>query len=115
LTEPELLARWLMKTDLFPKVGHNFQFRMDPTPYWDGVVNCEMLEVDEPRFISYAWRALGVDTVVCWTVEETATGTRLKLEQKGFDTANKQAIGGANMAWKQMAGAALPKVLAELE
>ena len=114
LTEPDLLAKWLMKTDLHPTVGHGFQFRMEPTQYWDGIVDCEILEVEEPRFISYTWRALGVDTVVSFTLEATSTGTLMKLEQKGFDSEQKQAFGGARAGWNQMAGEALPKVLAEL-
>ena len=114
LIEPDLLARWLMKTDLEPTVGHSFQFRMEPTEYWDGVVDCEMLEVEAPRFISYTWRALGVDTVVSFAIEETSNGTLLTLAQKGFDSDQKQAIGGARAGWTRMAGEALVKVLAEL-
>ncbi len=114
LTEPDLLARWLMETDLEPVVGRRFKFRREPIPHWDGVVNCEILAAEKPRFISYTWRALGVDTVVSFTLEATATGTRLKLEQTGFDTTNKAAIGGARAGWKHMAGVALPSVLAEL-
>lgn len=114
LTEPDLLARWLMKTDLHPTVGHGFQFRMDPSEYWDGIVDCEIIEVEEPRFLSYAWRALGVDTVVSFTLEPTPTGTRLKFEQAGFKRDQGHALAGARAAWTQMAGEALPKVLAEL-
>ena len=114
LTEPDLLARWLMKTDLQPTVGHEFRFTREPLPHWDGVVNCQILEVDEPRFISYTWRALGVDTVVSFTLEATSTGTRLRLGQTGFEASHKQAIGGARSGWKHMAGEALFKVLAEL-
>ena len=115
LTEPELLARWLMKTNLDPKIGNQFEFRMDPTPYWDGVVDCEVLEIDPYKSISYAWRALGVDTVVRWTLEESNGKTILKLEQSGFKPDQKQAFGGARGGWMQMAGEALPKVLAEME
>lgn len=114
LTEPALLARWLMKTDLQPTVGHAFRFQMDPTEYWDGTVSCEIIEAEKPRLLSYAWRALGIDTVVRWTLEATPTGTLLTLEQTGFKPSEGQAFAGARMAWKQMAGEALPAVLAEL-
>lgn len=113
LTEPDLLARWLMKTDLLAQVGHVFQFQRPAMEHWDGIVNCEVLKVDEGRFISYTWRALGVDTVVSFTLDETVTGTRLKLEQSGFKTGQKQAFGGARGGWNHMAGHMLPLVLAE--
>ncbi len=115
LTDPELLARWLMKTDLIPKVGHRFQFQSEPIPDWNGVVDCEILEVEELRFLSYAWHALGVETVVNWTLEETPTGTLLKLEQTGFKKDQQQSIKGAHWGWTRMAGEALPKVLAEID
>jgi uncharacterized protein YndB with AHSA1/START domain len=114
LTEPNLLARWLMKTDLHPTVGRTFQFRMEPSEYWNGIVDCEIVAVQEARFLSYAWRALGVDTVVSWTLEPTSTGTHLKFEQTGFKSDQKQAFAGARAAWTKMAGDALPKVLTEL-
>ncbi len=38
----------IMATDLRPTVGHRFTFRSDPAPWWDGVVRCEVLEL-EPR------------------------------------------------------------------
>jgi len=114
LTEPALLARWLMKTDLVPTVGHRFQFRRDPLPHWDGLVDCQVLESEQPRLLSYTWRALGVDTVVRFTLEQTSTGTRLKLEQTGFREDQKQASGGARAGWTYMAGEALPAVLADL-
>lgn len=114
LTEPQLLARWLMQTDLVPVVGQHFQFKRDPLPHWDGTVNCEILEIEELRTISYTWRALGLDTVVTWTLERTSTGTRLVLVQAGFEADQKQALGGARGGWKSMAGEALPRVLAEI-
>lgn len=115
LTEPELLARWLMKTDLHPAIGRVFQFRREPTPGWDGVVDCEILAVEECRFISYAWRSLGIDTVVSWTLEPTPAGTLLTLEQSGFKASERQAFGGARMGWSYMAGEQLPSVLVELD
>jgi uncharacterized protein YndB with AHSA1/START domain len=114
LTEPELLARWLMKTELPLAAGLEFQFKREPTEFWDGIVDCEVLEAQEPQFLSYTWRALGVDTVVSFTLEETKHGTRLILEQRGFRSDQKQAFGGARGGWTQMAGEALPRVLADL-
>ncbi|MEQ4718480.1 SRPBCC domain-containing protein [Nonomuraea sp. B19D2] len=32
LTEPELVARWLMPNDFKPQVGHRFTFTTEPKP-----------------------------------------------------------------------------------
>ena len=32
LTDPQLLAAWLMPNDFEPRVGHRFTFRTDPVP-----------------------------------------------------------------------------------
>src|SRR4051812_45490182 len=40
LTEPDLLAEWLMQNDFEPAVGHRFTFRGD----W-GAVDCRVLQV----------------------------------------------------------------------
>jgi len=114
LTEPALLERWLMKTDFVLETGHVFQFRRPATDKWDGVVDCEVLKIEELRFISYTWRALGVDTVVSFTLAETATGTRLTLEQRGFKSDQKQAFFGARGGWAQMVGQALAGLLNEI-
>lgn len=115
LTEPELLARWLLKTDFAPVVGRAFQFERDPVPGWDGVIECEVIRSEEQRLLSYSWRALGVDTVVTWHLEPIPAGTRLRLEQTGFDPEHKQAWGGALAGWRQMAGVGLPAVLEALD
>ncbi len=115
LTDPQLLARWLMKTNFAPVVGQAFQFERDATPAWDGVIQGEVIQSEELKSLSYSWRALGVDTVVTWTLEPIPGGTRLRLEQSGFDPEHKQAWGGALAGWRHMAGALLPSVLNDLD
>jgi uncharacterized protein YndB with AHSA1/START domain len=84
LTDPGLLAQWLMPNDFAPRVGHTFTFRTDPAPGFDGVVRCEVLEVEAPRRLSYTWRGGPIDTVVSFTLEPVPEGTRLRMEQSGF-------------------------------
>ena len=57
LTEPKLLAQWLMENDIQPIVGHKFNFRAKPMGDWDGIVYCEILEADEPTSSSTPGRA----------------------------------------------------------
>ena len=50
-----------------------------------------------------------------WTLTPTSSGgTKLALEQSGFEPANKFAFDGANQGWQYMLGQRLPEVLAKL-
>lgn len=114
LTESALLARWLMANDLRPVVGHSFTFKAEPTPWWDGMVYCEVLEVDPLKRLRYSWRGGSLDTVVTWTLMPTPSGgTRLALEQSGFLPADAFAFDGAKKGWQRMVGESLRDVLAQ--
>ena len=116
LTEPDLLAKWLMPNDIAPRVGHRFTFQTDPVPAagFDGVVHCEVLAVEKNRRISYAWRGGQIDTVVTWTLTATATGTRLHLEHAGFGPADEMAFKGLGEGWRKMKGGRILEILANL-
>ena len=119
LTEPELLAAWLMVSDMQPLVGRSFTFRSEPMPWWDGIVQCEVLEIDLHKRLRYSWRTSGpeasrLDTVVTWTLTPTSSGgTRLTLEHSGFLPANAFAFDGAGKGWQRMLGE-LRKVLVRM-
>ena len=109
LTEPELLAAWLMANDMRALAGHRFTFKQQPTPWWDGIVHCEVLELKPHKRLSYTWRSgpesSGLDTVVTWTLTPTPSGgTRLTLEHSGFLPANPSAFEGARQGWQRMVG-----------
>ena len=103
LTQPHLMQEWLMKNDFVPQVGHRFKLTGD----WGGVLDCEVLEIEPNRTLSYTWdfvhedAAYNLKSVVTFTLEPTATGTRLRMEQAGFRPDQKQAFGGAHAGWKQ--------------
>src|SRR3954454_15555935 len=84
LTENPLIAEWLMNNDFEPVVGRKFQFRSEPMPNWDGVINCEVLIVDHLKQLSYRWSSLGLDSVVLWTLTPAEGGTHVRMEQSGF-------------------------------
>jgi uncharacterized protein YndB with AHSA1/START domain len=54
LTEPDLIARWLMPNTFKAEVGHRFTFQAAPIPAvkFDGVTYCEVLEVVEERLLT---------------------------------------------------------------
>jgi uncharacterized protein YndB with AHSA1/START domain len=102
LTQPHLIAEWLMKNDFMPVVGHRFNLRGD----WGGVLDCEVLVVDPNNMLSYTWNfthedaAYDLKSVVTFTLTPTSTGTLLRMEQVGFRPDQKQAHGGARVGWQ---------------
>ena len=108
LTDSATLSRWMLfkSNDFRPVVGHTFQFR--DAPGFEGAIDCEVTEVDEPHRLSYTWVTTGQDdqphsTVVTWTLTEADDGvTQLHLEQSGFRSEAKQEIGGARYGWMSM-------------
>ena len=106
LTQPHLIADWLMKNDFQPVPGHRFHLTGD----WGGVLDCEVLEVEPHRTLSYTWDfnhddpAYALKSVVTFTLEPTGQGTHLRMEQAGFRPDQKQAFGGAHAGWKEFFG-----------
>jgi uncharacterized protein YndB with AHSA1/START domain len=107
LTDPVLLAEWLLPIiGLKLEVGAAFTFKTQPYPGWDGIVNCQILEIEAHRKISYAWVVgdMEIDTIVTFTLMPTASGTYMSLVQSGFKPSQKQNFGGARYGWKMMGG-----------
>ncbi len=67
-------------------------------------MNCQFLEIETHKKLSYAWVVGDIDTVVTFTLTPTASGTRLSLVQSGFKPDQKQNLGGARYGWKMMSG-----------
>ena len=105
LTDPELLAEWLLPTlDLELEIGAAFTLKTQAYPGWDGTVSCRFVEIEPQRKLSYTWTVPFLDTVVTFTLTPTAAGTRLSLVQSGFKPDQTQAFGGARYGWKLMGG-----------
>ncbi|HZQ92636.1 MAG TPA: SRPBCC domain-containing protein [Terriglobales bacterium] len=85
LTDSGAITEWLMTNNFEPRVGHRFQFRAKPMPGWNGIVDCQVRELDPPRRLSYTWKSNAIDTVVVWTLTPTAAGTNVRLEHSGFE------------------------------
>lgn len=103
LTQPHLIAEWLMQNDFEPAVGHHFKLRGE----WGGVLDCEVLAIEPTKTLSYTWNfahqdaAFNMQSVVTFTLTPTSKGTHLRMEQAGFRPDQKQAFGGAKAGWKQ--------------
>jgi uncharacterized protein YndB with AHSA1/START domain len=114
LTEGPLIEQWLMKNDFQPALGHKFNLRMDPMPHWDGVISSEVLAIEPTRLLSYSWGALGLESVVTFTLTPTAGGTHLRMEQSGFPSTDSPYYQGASYGWQGFLGK-LEQVVATLD
>jgi uncharacterized protein YndB with AHSA1/START domain len=108
LTEPELLAAWLGPNDFRAEVGQ--RFRVEAAPGTDAAVECEVLEVEPNRILTYSWReeresGAALDSEVTWILTPRFDGgTHLRLVQDGF------ALSGGRVL--AVAGAGLSRILA---
>jgi uncharacterized protein YndB with AHSA1/START domain len=109
LTQPHLISEWLMQTDFEPVADHRFSLRAD----W-GSVDCQVLEIEPHKTLSYTWAAYGLESVVTWTLTPTRTGTQLRMEQAGFRLDQEQAYQGAGYGWKKFF-ANLEQTLAKID
>jgi len=109
LTQPHLIEEWLMKNDFKPVVGHTFKLSGD----W-GAVDCNVMTVEPNKTLSYTWAAMGLESVVTWTLVPTSAGTLLRMEQSGFRPDQQQAYQGARYGWQKFF-AALEQLLARIE
>ena len=109
LTQPYLIEEWLMNNDFKPVVGHRFELRPD----W-GAVECQVLEVEQDRTLSYTWGDHDLKTVVTWTLTPTNTGTYVRMEQTGFQTDQPRYYHGARVGWPQFI-TSLEAVLARMD
>lgn len=119
LTEPALLARWLMPNDFAARVGHRFTFRTTPAlgAGFDGVVHCEVLDLQPEALLKISWRGgPGLDTTVTWRLVPEGRGTRLFLTHDGFDEADpshRLTMGILGGGWMGHLRARLEAVLGE--
>ncbi len=114
LTDRDLLARWLMPNDFEPRIGHAFQFDAGS----HGTVQCRVLALEAPKLLRISWQNDPLDTVVTWRLEPEGTGTRMFIEQTGFnisDPFQKAAFDVMGDGWVGDIAQALADLLESLE
>ena len=105
LTQSALIEEWLMKNDFQLVVGHKFNFRAAPMPYWNGVTDCEVLAVEPNKRLSYTWNASGEEaanglkTVVTWTLTPIGARHARAHGTMAFGP-KKSAYQGAQYGWR---------------
>jgi uncharacterized protein YndB with AHSA1/START domain len=101
LTDPTLIPRWTSTgaggrpEGFATTVGAKFRYVAKPKPGWSGIVECEVLESDEPTLLRYSWADPGGGEVteVAYHLSPHGHGTRFTYEHTGFT-----GVGGLFMA-----------------
>jgi uncharacterized protein YndB with AHSA1/START domain len=108
LTQPALIAEWLMSNDFQPVVGHRFNFRAEPQGGWNGVTDCEVLVAEPSSRLAYSWNASGeqaadgIKSLVTWTLTPVDGGVHVRMEQAGFRPQDGSFYQGAAYGWTRM-------------
>lgn len=91
LTDPGLVPLWTSTgrggtpEGFAPVVGNHFRFIGKPVPGWDGVVDCEVLQVEQPSMLRHTWKGDEHEpSIVTWRIEPTETRSRLTYDHTGF-------------------------------
>ncbi|WP_192247989.1 SRPBCC family protein [Mesorhizobium silamurunense] len=90
LTEPELLAAWMMPNDIRPETGKRFAFAGPGS-----AIDCEVLDAEPGKLLRYSWRERpsaedadhlpAFDSIVTFTLARTVSGgTHLSIVHDGF-------------------------------
>ena len=113
ITTGAMIARWMMEpTGFEPVVGNRFTFKTTPAGAWDGLIRCEVLQVETDERFVYAWRGgdaanagygSPLDTVVTFTLTPVGAGTRLRLIHSGFVLPkNETAYHNLSQGWSKI-------------
>ncbi|WP_433072960.1 SRPBCC family protein [Dactylosporangium sp. CA-052675] len=114
LTEPDLIARWLMPGDFRLEVGHRYAMRVPALPAagFSGRIEAEVLGFEPGRMLRVAWTdAESRETwTLTWTLHAEGRGTRLLLHQTGGPGLERSAPVMA-AGWRGRIAARLTEVL----
>ena len=123
LTDPALVPRWSAEgrggrpVGFAPIVGTRFQYVAKPMPGWNGVVDCEVLAVEEPHLLRYTWLGGENDdlTTITNLLEPAGDGTRFTWDHVGFTGLGGYLVSRVlNRVRAKMLDVGFPAVLADL-
>jgi uncharacterized protein YndB with AHSA1/START domain len=116
LTQSDHLAAWLMPNDFRPVLHHRFTFKTAPAPGFDGIVRCEVLDIDPPERLAISWRGGPLDTIVRFHLQDEGAKTRLTLRHEGFaGLANLIPRFALGLGWKDLIARKLPAYVGTLQ
>ena len=125
LTEPDLIAQWLMPGDFRLEVGHRYTMRARAMPGtgFSGSIEAQVLAFEPQRMLRIEWRDAdpnspsGAVWTITWTLTPEGKGTRLLLAHEGFDPDHplqQRARIVMGDGWRSLVGIRLDAVLRTL-
>ncbi len=101
LATSEGLASWLMLNDFQPIVGTRFTFRAEPQGDWNGLVECEVTQVDEPHRLAFTWSEAPnlAPTLVTFELHERDGKTEVCLVHSGREQLADTYISVLDQGW----------------
>lgn len=122
LTSPAALAEWLMPNNFRPELNATFELVTDPTPMCRSAKRyCRVLEFDPPRRMVWSWqhetepgKRETPPMRITWTLRPEGAGTRLQLEQTGFEGNGWLLPLLMSIGWKMMLKHRIPLILANV-
>jgi uncharacterized protein YndB with AHSA1/START domain len=108
LTEPDLLARWLLRpTGFSASIGTRFRFAIPDSSTDD--IACEVLAARPCERLTYSWTYPHPEHparwIVDWALRPQGRGTLLLLTQTGFDIGDrrqKMVRNAMERSWKRL-------------
>ena len=81
----EGLASWLMQNNFKPVMGYEFTFQAKPFGNWDGVVHCEVKELNPPYRLGFTWCGNNMEQYVSFELLELENSrTQFTLIHSGW-------------------------------
>lgn len=120
VTDPDLLARWLMPNDFEPVVGHRFRMQGIPVPAvgFSGKVTSQVLELEPEHLLRISWsdaeQGNALVSTVTFTLVPEGTGTRFLIRHDGFDPADPAQVAAHQImsgGWANRIAPALEELL----
>lgn len=129
ITDPKLLGDWFMENDIELKLNHEFTFRKDPQPGWNGITYCRIIKIENERHIAFTYKgeASGektlacagihsevaansvkgiftkLDTILSFTLIPDCNGTCIVIQQSGFNGIKLILVSYVmQMGWKKL-------------
>ena len=99
LTDPKVLADWLMPNDFVAEVGRAFKFVPDHVTPWDGDVECHVLQIVPLQKMVWSWKTNGMNrpSRIEFVLVPKRSGTELHF--KHFGDADEGLAKGLKGGW----------------
>ena len=78
------LEAWLMPNDFKAIMGYKFTFQSQPKRGWDGVVYCEVKELNPPKCLGFTWEGNNMEQYVSFDLKEVGRNTEFTLTHAGW-------------------------------